>query len=506
MSKIITNEMYINKLKQKNPDIVPCEEYIKSTTPIMHHCLKHDIFWKISPSNALKGKGCAACRSEKLKKRFLKTNEQYKKELSEKNPNLEVLEEYVDSNTPILHRCIKHNVKWKIIPTNALKGQGCYKCKSEKLSKIGFKSYDQYLEELHNSNPHITVEEPYVGTKIPILHHCSLHNVYYKVAPCNALKSYGCPQCTKEHFKKTISFSTEQFKEILSIKNPDIDLVGEYINFSTHTTFYCKKHKKYWETIPNNVIKGCGCPQCKSEKIIKSNRVSSSDYEIRLKAKNPNVIAVEDYINIKTPILHKCLIHNFEWNTSPASVLSGCGCPKCRSEKISQKTLKTHHKYLEEINKINPYVIPLEKYRGANIPILHKCLLDGYEWNITPTNILSGYGCPQCNESKGERKIRIWLQKNKISYIFQHKYIDCKDINPLPFDFYLPDYNLCIEYDGEQHYKANDYFGGIEKLKIQQKHDKIKNEYCKNNGILLLRIQYYKYKNIEEELDNFLFN
>ena len=73
MSKVITNEMYINKLKQKNPDIVPCEEYIKSTTPIMHHCLKHDIFWKISPSNALKGKGCAACRSEKLKKRFLKT-------------------------------------------------------------------------------------------------------------------------------------------------------------------------------------------------------------------------------------------------------------------------------------------------------------------------------------------------------------------------------------------------------------------------------------------------
>lgn len=137
---------------------------------------------------------------------------------------------------------------------------------------------------------------------------------------------------------------------------------------------------------------------------------------------------------------------------------------------------------------------------------MHKCLLDGYEWNITPTNILSGYGCPQCNESKGERKIRIWLQQNKISYIFQYKYVDCKDKNPLPFDFYLPDYNCIIEYDGEQHYKANDYFGGIEKLKIQQKHEKIKNEYCKNNGILLLHIPYYKYKNIKEELDNFLFN
>ena len=111
MSKIITNEMYVNALKEKNPDIVPVENYIKAKTPIMHHCLKHDIFWKISPSNALKGEGCTECRSEKLKNRFLKTNEQYKKELTEKNPNLEVLEAYIDSNTAILHKCIKNNSK-----------------------------------------------------------------------------------------------------------------------------------------------------------------------------------------------------------------------------------------------------------------------------------------------------------------------------------------------------------------------------------------------------------
>ena len=62
-----------------------------------------------------------------------------------------------------------------------------------------------------------------------------------------------------------------------------------------------------------------------------------------------------------------------------------------------------------------------------------------------------------------------------------------------------------IEYDGEQHFRPIEYFGGQKKFELQQKHDTIKNEYCKNNGIPLLRIPYFKYDNIEEELNNFLF-
>ena len=123
-----------------------------------------------------------------------------------------------------------------------------------------------------------------MGTKIPILHHCSLHNVYYKVAPCNALKSYGCPQCTKEHFKKTISFSTEQFKEILSIKNPDIDLVGEYINFSTHTTFYCKKHKKEADKLNKDIQKYTD--KAVSKGLIKKNTADREKSRLTQKIKN----------------------------------------------------------------------------------------------------------------------------------------------------------------------------------------------------------------------------
>lgn len=67
---------------------------------------------------------------------------------------------------------------------------------------------------------------------------------------------------------------------------------------------------------------------------------------------------------------------------------------------------------------------------------------------------------------------------------------DCRDINLLPFDFYLPDYNLCIEYDGIHHFEINEYFGGVDRLKYTKKHDKIKNIYCKLNNIKLIRISY----------------
>ncbi len=218
---------------------------------------------------------------------------------------------------------------------------------------------------------------------------------------------------------------------------------------------------------------------------------------------NPCIEAVDKYINSYTPILHRCKTHNIVWKTSPISILQGCGCMECGKEKLYEQKAKTHKEYIKELKLINQNIIPIEKYINSTTPILHKCLVDNYEWNARPGNILLGNGCPKCNDSKGERQVSLWLDNYHILYEKQKRFKDCHDVKPLPFDFYLPKYNSCIEYDGEQHFKPKKYFGGEEKFKIQQKHDNIKNEYCKNNGISLLRIPYYK--NVEEELNNFLF-
>ena len=103
---------------------------------------------------------------------------------------------------------------------------------------------------------------------------------------------------------------------------------------------------------------------------------------------------------------------------------------------------------------------------------------------------MSGNGCPLCNESKGENKIAIYLDDNNIVYNRQHKFDRCMNKRKLPFDFYLPDYNICIEYDGRHHYESIDYWGGDVKLKYTKNNDEIKNNYCKKYNIPILRIPY----------------
>ena len=84
----------------------------------------------------------------------------------------------------------------------------------------------------------------------------------------------------------------------------------------------------------------------------------------------------------------------------------------------------------------------------------------------------------------------------------QYKFDDCKFKYVLPFDFYLPQYNCCIEFDGEQHYKIIKHFGGFDKFVDTKIRDTIKNEYCKNNDIKLIRISYWNFNNIEKILKN----
>ena len=118
---------------------------------------------------------------------------------------------------------------------------------------------------------------------------------------------------------------------------------------------------------------------------------------------------------------------------------------------------------------------------------------------------MSGKGCSKCsNNYKGEIAIGNFLTEYKIEFEEQKRFNDCKDSNTLPFDFYLPQYNLCIEFDGIQHFepikrsKTMSDKQAEKNLKYTQNHDKIKTEYCKNNRINLLRIRYDE--NIEEKL------
>lgn len=107
-------------------------------------------------------------------------------------------------------------------------------------------------------------------------------------------------------------------------------------------------------------------------------------------------------------------------------------------------------------------------------------------------------------QSYGEYVVEKNLKESNIFYIKEHIFDTCKNINPLPFDFYLPNENMCIEFDGELHFKPIDIFGGDETFERIKSHDLIKTNWCLNNKVKLIRISYKQTKEIKNIILNIL--
>lgn len=140
----------------------------------------------------------------------------------------------------------------------------------------------------------------------------------------------------------------------------------------------------------------------------------------------------------------------------------------------------------------------IEHYKGMSHKVLiqHSC---GFIWGVTPTNIKLGKGCPKCNKkiSKGEQKIINWLETQGIVYQTQIPLV--LENHHLFVDFYLPDLDIYIEYNGEQHYKSIKHFGGEEKFLKQKNLDNLKRNFLNKK---LLEIPYTFYNKVEEILES----
>jgi hypothetical protein len=129
------------------------------------------------------------------------------------------------------------------------------------------------------------------------------------------------------------------------------------------------------------------------------------------------------------------------------------------------------------------------KYIGARNKIEIICKEHGVFEQLV-FNHLAGKGCPKCAESHGEQKIRVFLEKANIKYEKEKRFLNCKYKYPLAFDFFIPSENLCIEYQGQQHYEPFKKWGGKEIFELQKIRDQIKIDYCEKQNIELLCIKY----------------
>jgi very-short-patch-repair endonuclease len=208
------------------------------------------------------------------------------------------------------------------------------------------------------------------------------------------------------------------------------------------------------------------------------------------------------YIKNKIKVKIICLIHGI-FEQTPDAHLQGRGCQKCvNREKVTtdgfiQKAILVHG---------NKYDYSLSIYINSQTKIKIRCIKHNHIFEQTPHSHLAGGGCPKCANgySKYEDMIEYHLKNYNINFIREHRFIDCVGIkNKLPFDFYLPDHNICIEFDGMHHYEP---LYGINKLNIIKKLDSIKTKYCLDNNIKLIRIPYWEYKTIESIISNLFVN
>lgn len=263
--------------------------------------------------------------------------------------------------------------------------------------------------------------------------------------------------------------------------------------------YMCPKHidKGILKISYANLRRGRGCPYC-----AKRAKRTPEEYNTELANSHSDIIAVEPYVNLKTPILHKCLRCGHEWMVKPTNVLHlNHSCPRC----AGRNTNRTQDEFISDVERVNPNILVLDKYVNTTTKIRFQCKQCQYIWKAKPNNILFGKGCPHCKSSRGEIKIAEVLCELNISYVRQYKFLDCVDELCLPFDFYIPQYNCCIEYDGEQHFKPI-RFGNMSSDKAIcaynkcVKHDNIKTQYCIKHNIKLIRISYLDFNNIKNIL------
>jgi very-short-patch-repair endonuclease len=208
-----------------------------------------------------------------------------------------------------------------------------------------------------------------------------------------------------------------------------------------------------------------------------------------------------DYKNNLTKVKIVCGIHGVIEIRPAIFLYQSKGCPKCSMNRY------TTEQWIEIASDRhnNIYNYSVVEYVKATMKVKIICSKHGM-FEQTPNNHLKGQGCPRCLSSLGENKIIKWLNDNDLSFNHQQKFYGCKNKRSLSFDFYLPEHNICIEFDGEQHYKphkrSKDKVKNEKSFEMTKLNDLIKNEYCITNGIELIRIRYNQMKDIETILAN----
>jgi hypothetical protein len=321
---------------------------------------------------------------------------------------------------------------------------------------------------------------------------------------------------TIQIFSKKNPYSVDNIKLWLKLHNrEDVVLLSDkYEHMHQLLQWKCTKDDcgETFEASWNNIKRDHGCPYCAGQKVCLSNCVATKKPDWAKQwhpTKNGDLTPYDVTCNSSQEVWWQCDVCGYEWKMTPNNK-SGClECSKNATEEnnllIADPELCKEWNYKKN-NKSPKYYFP-----GSSRKVWWKCSKCDYEWEaVIGSRYYTKVGCPKCDMSHGENAVLKYLINNNIKYLRQYRIKPCKNKYPLPFDFAIfNNYNDLlgvIEYQGQQHYKPIQCFGGENRFKQCQQNDSIKTNYCLLNNISLLKIPYWDFNNIDCILDNFLFN
>lgn len=299
--------------------------------------------------------------------------------------------------------------------------------------------------------------------------------------------------------KQITRYNNEWFKKRIREKRPndykEYEFLDEYVNAKTYLRAIHKPCGEEVNILPNSFIsRGSGCPKCARKSVSSGQMKTQEEFE---KEVPEGMVVVGKYRGAHRKVRVYCSLCDNEYDTTPSTLNRRNRCTRCLGS--HRRTIEEVKKEIDEWSRGSYEVVSREwESTHTHIDVRHKeC---GNVYGVTRSNFKKGRRCPKCSESIGESLTRDVLKELEVEYTPQKGFPDLMKDGPLTYDFYIESKNILIEYQGEQHYKPIEHFGGMKQFIVQQENDSIKREYARRKGIKLVEIPYTitSFKDIKE--------
>jgi len=197
--------------------------------------------------------------------------------------------------------------------------------------------------------------------------------------------------------------SQEQFLKDINEQNPEIVVVGNYINNHTKIECKCRKCGFEWRATPNNLLSGSKCPMCS-----KHRQYTKKEFEDWLHENAETIELKGEFVNISTKALFSCKVCGYEWRIRPIDIRRGSRCSNCR------------HKYPTEIKDVEEVllkrrIVITKGFTNISSKATLQCTVCGHEWEARVLDVMKRTGCPKCSKrySPTAKEFREWMNKER---------------------------------------------------------------------------------------------